>query len=60
EGLSAKGYKVTSAQVDYLPSTETAIDDPELQEKMSRLLDLLDDNDDVQNVWNNWDAPAEE
>ncbi|MEG1942400.1 MAG: YebC/PmpR family DNA-binding transcriptional regulator, partial [Angelakisella sp.] len=26
EGLSAKGYKVTSAQVDYLPSTETAID----------------------------------
>lgn len=60
EGLAAKGYRVTSGQVEYLPSTETAIEDAELREKMSKLLDLLDDNDDVQNVWHNWDAPAEE
>lgn len=59
EGLTAKGYKVTSGQVEYLPVTETVIEDPELQEKMTKLLDLLDDNDDVQNVWHNWDAPGE-
>ncbi|MEG0752982.1 MAG: YebC/PmpR family DNA-binding transcriptional regulator [Angelakisella sp.] len=60
EGLTAKNYKVVSAQVEYLPSTETAIADSDLQDKMTKLLDLLDDNDDVQNVWHNWDAPDEE
>lgn len=59
EGLEAKGYKVVSAQVEYLPTVETDIADPALQEKMARLLDLLDDNDDVQNVWHNWNAPEE-
>lgn len=59
EGLEAKGYSIASAQVEYLPSTETEITDPELQEKMAKLLDLLDDNDDVQNVWHNWNAPEE-
>ncbi len=48
-------YKVLSAQAEYLPSTETAIDDPDLKIKMSRLLDTLEDNDDVQNVWHNWE-----
>lgn len=59
EGLEKKGYKVISAQVEYLPTTETEIADPELQEKMNKLLDLLDDNDDVQNVWHNWSMPEE-
>ncbi|MEG1687245.1 MAG: YebC/PmpR family DNA-binding transcriptional regulator [Angelakisella sp.] len=59
EELEAKGYSIASAQVEYLPTIETAIADPELQEKMSKLLDLLEDNDDVQEVWHNWDAPEE-
>lgn len=57
EALEKKNYKIASAQVEYLPTTETAIDDPDMQVKMSRLLDMLEDNDDVQNVWHNWDAP---
>ena len=60
EGLEAKGYTLSSGEVEYLPVTTTNIDDPELREKMSKLLDLLDDNDDVQNVWNNWGNPPEE
>ena len=54
EYFEQKGYKFTSAEVAYIPSTETAIDDPDLIVKMSRLLEMLDDNDDVQNVWHNW------
>lgn len=55
EALEAKGYILASAQPEYLPSTTTAINDPEVAEKMQKLLDLLEDNDDVQNVWHNWD-----
>ena len=54
EYFEQKGYKFTSAEVAYIPSTETAIDDPDMVIKMSRLLEMLDDNDDVQNVWHNW------
>ncbi len=61
EGLEAKGYTLSSAQVEYIPSTMTAIADEEAATKMSRLLELLEDNDDVQNVWHNWeDEPEEE
>ena len=54
EYFEQKGYKFTSAEVAYIPSTETAIDDPDMVIKMTRLLEMLDDNDDVQNVWHNW------
>lgn len=60
EGLEAKGYTVLSAQPEYLPSTETEIEDPALVNKMSRLLEMLEDNDDVQNVWHNWAFTEEE
>ena len=59
EGLEKKGYVIASAQAEYLPTTETDIADPDLQDKMRKLLDLLDDNDDVQDVWHNWNAPEE-
>ena len=42
-----------------MPSTYTKIDDPELCEKMQKLLDMLDDNDDVQEVYHNWEMPEE-
>ena len=60
EALEAMNkYKVLSAQAEYIPSTETAIEDPDLRVKMSRLLDALEENDDVQNVWHNWENQDE-
>lgn len=60
EALEAKGYTFTSAELAYIPTTYTAIEDPEAVEKMEKLLDLLEDNDDVQNVWHNWDMPDDD
>ncbi len=54
EALEAKGYSFLSAEVEYLPQTETRIEDPETAAKMNRMLELMNDNDDVQNVWHNW------
>ncbi len=55
EALEAKGYKFASADVEYIPSTYTKIEEADLVVKMNKLLDALDDNDDVQNVWHNWE-----
>ena len=57
DDLTAKGYTFASAEVEMVPSTYTKIDDPDVQVKMQKLLDMLGDNDDVQNVWHNWDMP---
>ena len=60
EALEAKGYTFVEADIQKVPSTYTKIDDPELCEKMQKLLDMLEDNDDVQEVYHNWEAPEEE
>lgn len=60
EALEAKGYSFIEADIQKVASTYTAIDDPDMQEKMQKLLDLLDDNEDVQEVYHNWDMPEEE
>ena len=57
EDLEAKGYEILSAEVEMIPDTYTAIEDPDLVVKMQKLLDMLEDNDDVQNVWHNWEMP---
>ena len=58
--LEGLGYSFESAEVEYVPTTYTAIDDPEQQQKMQKLIDMLEDNDDVQNVYHNWDMPEDE
>lgn len=57
DDLAAKGYSFVSAEVEMVPNTYTKIDDPEIQVKMQKLLDMLEDNDDVQNIWHNWEMP---
>ncbi len=57
DDLSAKGYGFVSAEVEMVPGNYVKIDDPEIQVKMQKLLDMLEDNDDVQNIWHNWDMP---
>ena len=58
--LEEKGYSFISAEVQYIPQTTTAIDDPDLQAKMEKLIDMLEENDDVQEIWHNWEMPDEE
>lgn len=57
--LEALGYSYASAEVEYVPTTLSAIDDPALQVKMQKLIDMLEENDDVQEVYHNWDMPEE-
>lgn len=58
--LTNMGYKILSAEVEQIPATYTAIDDPEAVKKMELLLEKLEDDDDVQNVYHNWDMPQNE
>ncbi len=57
DGLTEKGYKLVSADVEMIPSTYTTLTDEESIKKMNLLLEHLEDNDDVQNVYHNWDMP---
>lgn len=60
EALTAKGYKVLSAEAMKIPSTYTTLTDEDAVKKMNLLLEHLEDNDDVQNVYHNWDMPEED
>ena len=51
EALEKKGYKFISADVAQVPSTTTALTDPDQLVQTGKLLDALDDDDDVQNAW---------
>ena len=51
--------EVLSAEVTMIPRTYTALDSPEDQKKMRRLLDMLDDDDDVIDTYHNWENEIE-
>lgn len=53
QALEDAGYTFLSADVEMVPSTTTALTDPDQMVQMTKLLDALDDDDDVQNVWHN-------
>lgn len=55
EDLEAKGYSFVSAEVEYVPSTYTALTDPDDIKNMEKMLEMFEDNDDVQAVWHNWE-----
>ena len=55
EDLEAKGYSFVSAEVEYVPSTYTALTDPDDIKNMAKMLEMFEDNDDVQAVWHNWE-----
>ena len=59
DGLTEKGYKLLSADIEMIPSTYTTLTDEDSIKKMNLLLENLEDNDDVQNVYHNWDMPEE-
>lgn len=53
QALEEKGYSFISAEVEFVPSTETRLTTEDDLKKMAKLLDVLEDDDDVQNVWHN-------
>ena len=55
EALEAAGYTFALAEVQYIPSTYTKLEDEDSLKAMAKMLDLFEDDDDVQNVWHNWE-----
>ena len=56
EALSAKGYKLLSAQEEMIPQQGyiKLTDEADIK-NMQKMLDCFEDNEDVQNVWHNWE-----
>ena len=56
EALSAKGYKLVSAQEEMIPQQGyIKLSNPDDAKNMQKMLDCFEDNEDVQNVWHNWE-----
>ena len=51
DALQGLGYTFLSADIAMVPSTTTALSEPEQLVDMAKLLDAMDDDDDVQNAW---------
>jgi len=59
DDLETKGYKFVSAEIEYIPSTYTALTNDDDIKHMCKMLEMFEDNDDVQNVWHNWENADE-
>lgn len=55
DALEAAGYSFVSAEIEYVPSTYTALTDEDDIKNMNKMLEMFEDNDDVQAVWHNWE-----
>ncbi|MBK7643752.1 MAG: YebC/PmpR family DNA-binding transcriptional regulator [Planctomycetes bacterium] len=57
--LEARGVKLHSAEIGYVPLNSVAVADKETASKVLRIVAALDDLDDVQSVYANYDIPGE-
>ncbi|MBP1757504.1 MAG: YebC/PmpR family DNA-binding transcriptional regulator [Firmicutes bacterium] len=55
DNLEKKKYEFIDVSVGPVPVTWTEITDPDLAEKMEKLIDKMEELDDVQDVYHNWD-----
>ena len=60
EALEAEGYTFLSAELTRVPQNISKVSDPDILEKIDKLLTALEDMDDVQNVYHNGDLPEED
>ena len=51
--LESQGHLLVEQRLAYIPSTTVGVQDPEIEKKLRKLLDVFDDNDDVQHVFHN-------
>lgn len=59
ETLEAAGYSFLTAELSMIPQNTVEANDPELIDKLERLLERFEDNDDVQEVYHNALMPEE-
>ena len=60
DALESAGYSFVVAEVQYVPTTYTALTSEDDIKNMNKMLEMFEDNDDVQEVWHNWENPDEE
>lgn len=60
EALEGSGYSFLSAEISMLPQTTVDATDPELAEKVERMIERFEDNDDVQEIFHNAILPEPE
>lgn len=60
DALEAADYSFVVAEVQYVPTTYTALTNEDDIKNMNKMLEMFEDNDDVQEVWHNWENPDEE
>ena len=58
EALTAKGIKLSSADLSKIPQNYVDLSDEDDVKFMTILLDKLEEDDDVQQVYHNWNGPA--
>jgi len=58
EALTAKGVKLSSADLSKIPQNYVDLESEEDVKFMTILLDKLEEDDDVQQVYHNWNGPA--
>ncbi len=60
EALESAGYAFLSAELSMIPQTSVDASDPELAEKVERMIERFEDNDDVQEIFHNAVLPVYE
>jgi YebC/PmpR family DNA-binding regulatory protein len=53
EALKAAGYEFVEADIEYVPSMESAPTDEHAIKNLKKMIEILEDNDDVQKVYHN-------
>lgn len=53
DALKAAGFEIAEADIEYIPSMETNVDDENVIKQLQKMIDSLEDNDDVQKVYYN-------
>lgn len=59
QAIKDAGLSVEDAELQYVPNSHVVIDDPEVAQKVLKIMDALDDLDDVVGVHTNADITAE-
>lgn len=60
EALKAAGYEAIEADIEYVPSMESAPTDEYDIKNLKKMIDILEENDDVQKVYHNCSLDLEE
>ena len=59
KAIEAAGVEFDSAEVGFVATFDTPVDDVEVAQRVFRIIDALEDSDDVQNVYSNLDLTPE-